>query len=110
MRTLLYAGYVNFSSTHHDWSDGFRLVRKEKYGNMSDGLSGDYKQLLAVGGLQGKEDMWPDALKEYMQVRLVGFKGWKEVQLGVAGRGAGQGAHVARCVKEYMQVHFKDLN
>jgi hypothetical protein len=61
-------GYVKFSSTHLDWSDGFRLVRKEKYGNMSDGLSGEYKMLVAVGGLQGREHMWPDALKEYLQV------------------------------------------
>lgn len=65
---VLASGYVNFSSTHHDWSDGFRLVRKEKYGNMSDGLSGEYKMLVAVGGLQGREHMWPDALKEYLQV------------------------------------------
>ena len=64
------AGYVNFSSTHHDWSDGFRLVRKQKYGDESDGLSGDYKQLLAVGGLQGKEHLWPQILKDYVHVSL----------------------------------------
>jgi hypothetical protein len=68
------AGYVNFSSTHHDWSDGFRLVRKQKYGEESDGLSGDYNQLLAVGGLQGKEHLWPQILKDYVHVsRGLGF-------------------------------------
>jgi hypothetical protein len=72
-------GYVNFSSTHHDWSDGFRLVRKEKYGS-SDGLSSDYKALLAVGGLHGSEHLWPPILKDYMQVgicvRRCWFGGW----------------------------------
>lgn len=93
MSTHTTPGYVNFASTHHDWSDGFRLVRKEKYGS-SDGLSSDYKALLAVGGLHGNEHLWPEILKDYMQVCVMGGggrgrEGGRGAALGAGGGGQG---------------------
>lgn len=71
--TTTKTGYVNFSSTHHDWSDGFRLVRQQKYNkaNSGDKFGGVYSRLVAVGGLQNREELWPDALQDFMQVHVV---------------------------------------
>jgi hypothetical protein len=51
-----------------EWSDGFRTVRSLKYGGSSDGYSELYRKVVVVGGLQDKQDMWPQELKQYMQV------------------------------------------
>jgi hypothetical protein len=50
-----------------DWSDGFRRVRNLKYGS-SDGLSRLYERVIAVGGLQDKQELWPDSLRRFMKV------------------------------------------
>lgn len=59
-------GYVSFNSSPHDWSDGFRLVRKQKYEN-TDQLVGRYGQVVAVGGLRDKKHLWPQILLDYDQ-------------------------------------------
>jgi len=38
---------VSFNSSPHDWSDGFRLVRKQKYEN-TDQLVGRYGQVVEI--------------------------------------------------------------
>jgi hypothetical protein len=43
-------------------------VRSLKYSGSSDGYSELYRKLVVVGGLQDKQELWPQELKQYMQV------------------------------------------
>eukprot|EP00879_Flechtneria_rotunda_P012550 GHRR01013104.1.p1 GENE.GHRR01013104.1~~GHRR01013104.1.p1 ORF type:complete len:292 (+),score=117.12 GHRR01013104.1:115-876(+) len=62
-------GYISTGGAASEWSDGFRTVRSLKYGGSSDGYSELYRKVVVVGGLQDKQDIWPKALTNYMQVR-----------------------------------------
>lgn len=73
-------GYISMGGAASEWSDGFRTVRSLKYGGSSDGYSELYHKLVAVGSLKAHQDVWPQALKQFMQVGgtvlgcLVGFE------------------------------------
>jgi hypothetical protein len=63
-------GYIGGGGAS-EWSDGFRTVRSLKYGGSSDGYSELYRKVVVVGGLQDKQELWPQELQQYMKVRFL---------------------------------------
>jgi hypothetical protein len=61
-------GYISMGGAASEWSDGFRTVRSLKYSGSSDGFSELYRKIVVVGGIQDKQHLWPQELRNFMQV------------------------------------------